>query len=141
MSKPFNPEDGIPAELWMFVGPGTLTDAAVQERLNRMERQHIVRVYVALQDASTEMRDRLEQQGLVDDATEDTLDDLAHAIVLLGRKRYLEVYYGREQLPHRETWEDLPTVGHVFIRVFSERFGVEIDDCVNWDDLTPMQES
>lgn len=124
--NPFNLERDIPETLWALVHRTSADPEMVSIELEQLERLEFIALFVGFMEARVEMAYYLSHRGL--DASEDTLDDLADALIARGKDVYAGVYRGELELPPRAQWESLQLMEHVFGDVFEERFDANIYD-------------
>ncbi|QDT78566.1 hypothetical protein Mal35_20150 [Gimesia maris] len=124
----FNPLTDIDQSFWDIIGSVGADADRLYDALMTMEKDEIVRHCASYKDAQTEFAYKV--SGIVSDASEDVLDDLADSIVALGQQRYVQMYYGEAELPPRDSWASLGGLIHVFDSVYYDRFDEEI-----WDEI------
>lgn len=127
-TQPYQPERDIPSDFWESIAAVGASPDKLTALLACLDRDALLALFNTYLEARTELRDRLWEFPESADSSEDTVDDLADAIVTQGRECYLGVFYRRCPLPPEDEWEDMPLLLHVFSRVFYERFGESIYD-------------
>ncbi len=132
-NAPFTPAVDIPDLLWRLLEGAEKDPESLRKLLYNEPQETIIAAFRAYRDAQVELADRLVVTNRAGDSTEDTLDDLADAVVAMGKLVYCDLYEGRMDLPRRQEWEGLPTLIHVFGDVYDERFDLEIDDVLDED--------
>jgi hypothetical protein len=124
----FNPEQELPQDLWDSIQKADEGEAAFRTYLHALDKEQFVRLFRYFIDARTEMAYLIWDRPEGSHESEDTLDDLADAIVTQGRDSYLGIYRGTKALPKRDVWRDLPIIGHLFAQVSRERFDQNVYD-------------
>ena len=126
--QPYAPENDIPASFWQFIESTRGDPAALRLRLGTLDRTAIVDLFRTYVQSRADLVELFQERDDTGDHSEDALDDLADAILTMGRQAYLDAYYDRGELPDEDTWEELPTLLHVFSEVYYERFSGNIFD-------------
>ncbi|MEJ2590094.1 MAG: hypothetical protein P8178_01620 [Candidatus Thiodiazotropha sp.] len=116
----------IPEKFWNFVYESAGNPLKMRMALERLEREDILDMFRAFQEAQVELADRLITSERVKDVSEDTLDELTDSLIIFGKDIYIALYTGSLDLPPHEYWRWLPSVATIFADVFYDRFGVEI---------------
>ncbi len=113
------------APLWKVI-EGSPSLEELERRLNELPRDELVSAAAAFIDARAELVDALTTHG--PSATEDTVDDLAGALVLEGPDAFQGYVEGTRPWPQRETWGGLPFPIRTFSKVVDARLGIYILD-------------
>jgi hypothetical protein len=117
--------DEVTEELWGFLAACS-SDAETRTVVQAKDRDELLALFRQFVQLRADVADEFSTSGLVVDASEDTLDDLAEAVLLGGRTAVYEILSGRRPLPPRESWGRLRQIVHIVADVFNARFGEEI---------------
>lgn len=119
--------DDVSDKLWGFVA-GCSSDDETARVVNGKSQEELVGLFQEFVQLRADIAEELTSSGLVLDASEDTLDDLAEALVLEGKSAVAEMLAARRPLPPRAHWGDLRGIAHIVSNSYNRRFGGEIFD-------------
>jgi hypothetical protein len=124
----YAPENEIPATFWRFIESAGRDPDKLRAILRSLDRTEFASLFRTYANARADLVELFNEREETQDHSEDTLDDLADAILAMGKEAYLDAYYERADLPDEDTWEELPTFVHVFSNVYHEQFSANIFD-------------
>lgn len=85
--------------------------------------QQIVRFHDEFEEAATELTDPQYTDYMGDDASEDTIKDLAECVVSQGKRFYQDILMNPKKTPNYELCRTMMTFSGVAGSVYAERFG------------------
>lgn len=128
MTDHFVIERDLPEQMWTIVHKSEGDPEKLRKQLEELSREEFVLVFRGYLEAKVEMANQLTTSGRVVEVSEDTLEDIAEAIVVRGRKEYTDIYTGNRPLPPRAEWHVLSRFISVFGDLFEARFSSDIYD-------------
>ena len=128
--RKFTPEDQIPERFWVAMQKVQPDANLFLDYLFGIERLHFIELFQWYLESKTELIDVLVTSLIHEGASEDAVEDLADALVSQGKDVYLNIFYGKRELPERRSWASLKGIGHQFATVYFERFGQNIYDVI-----------
>jgi len=129
--QPYAPENDIPPQFWQLIESANRDPEKLRETLRSLDRDLIEDVFRMYAYSQADLVELFMDRDETKDHSEDTLDDLADALLTMGREAYLNAYYEKSELPDEDTWENLPTFIYVFSEVYYERFSDNIFDVLD----------
>ncbi|TWU06413.1 hypothetical protein [Stieleria varia] len=95
------------------------------------DRQRIVQWYRVFDQLKADAFDVIQNRFLSDEVSDDTIIDLADAIIAMGQTAWRKCMAGTFEYPPQELWESLPTLDYVFDEIYFDRFGEPIQEEVD----------
>ena len=92
------------------------------------DRHRIVLWYRLFDQLKADVFDVIQSRFLPEEISEDTINDLADAIVTMGRTAWQQCMAGTFEYPPHQQWESLSTLDYVFDEIFFDRFGTSIQE-------------
>lgn len=96
--------------------------------LYESSREQLVQWYSIFDLFKADAFDEIQRQFSDEELSDDTIDDLADAVITMGRESWSACLDGSLSYPELELWEQLPTIGHLLDQIFYERFNTPILD-------------
>lgn len=90
------------------------------------QRDELVQWFQTFELYKADLFEVIQERFSDDELSDDTIEDLADAVITMGQSAFSECLAGSIVYPERAQWENLPTVGYLFVEVFYERFGESI---------------
>jgi hypothetical protein len=88
----FDPNNDLPVELWNFVSQAGSSPEEWRAATEPLSTGELLTIFEAYLDARTELVDRLSESGLLQEESEDGIEDISDACVAAGQTVYQQAY-------------------------------------------------